>query len=318
MNNGRKECRVVILMLADWPFHQVMANYLLDQINATDRGLYTASVCCMNPDTEAIKSKVHELLDEQRADVFITIGGICARATKKVLDEVGGHPMVFIGLRDPVGEGLASSFEKPGFCSSGIVRESPSLLSVAKSFVPLLPVVKSVLVPYLEDNTYLVHQAREIKRYLTEQGMNVFTVPIKRDALSIMKVIHDYIPLIQGIIILEGCYSASMQDELGYLCWEKCIILCGTGPYALDCGAACGLAGNLKPIALEAYAMLRQHWEQQIPLGVIPVKVLPDNQEFFVNTDMLQRIDVPREVIEALCSQPKVIRRRIWTVPYRE
>ncbi len=47
-------------------------------------------------------------------------------------------------------------------------------------------------------------------------------------------------------------------------------------------------------MAIEAYEIVKQYWEKQITLGRIPVKVLPDNQEFFVNTDMLQRIDIPR------------------------
>ena len=131
-------------------------------------------------------------------------------------------------------------------------------------------------------------------------------------------MINKHIKHIQGIIILEGCFSSGYQEELAFLCWENCVVLCGSGPYAIDAGVACALAGSLRWIAEEAYKMLRLHWEEKIALGVMPVRVLPDSQEFFVNVDMLRRIDLASDAIERICNQPKVRKDRKWTMPFKE
>ena len=96
------------------------------------------------------------------------------------------------------------------------------------------------------------------------------------------------------------------------------MVLCGSGPYAIDAGVACALAGSVRLIAEEAYKMLRMHWEEKMALGVIPVRVLPDNQEFFVNIDMLRRINLDQDAIERICNQPKVRKDRKWTMPFKE
>ena len=318
MKSRRKECRVVILMIEQWPFNEEMANLLLDQINLTERGLYSASVCCTAPNPDAIETVVRSFIEENKVDVFITIGRICSKITKEVLDEVGGHATIFVGVRDPIGEGLINSMEKPGFCLSGVVREASPILTVGRHFAPLYPLVKTVLIPYSFDNNYLLNQARELKRFFLTVGINSILLPVDPDSHSNMKLISEQINQVQGIIILEGCYSNGIQDALAFLCWEHCIVLCGSGPYAIDAGASCALGGSFKQIAEEAYKILKNLWEEQVSLGMIPIKVLPDNQEFAVNTDMLKRLDIADEVIEVMCAQPGVKRERIWTMPYKE
>jgi len=318
MKSVRKECRVVILMVEQWPFNEAMANLLLDHINVTERGRYAASVCCTSADKESISSIVQSFIEQNKVDVFVTIGRTSSKATKEALDQVGGYSTVFVGVRDPVEDKLIDALHKPGFCLSGVVRTSPDILRVGKYFAPLYPVVRSVLIPYSFDNPYLLNQAREIKRYFSTIGMNAILLSVDADGHKTMKLIADTINEVQGIIILEGCYSNGIQDELAFLCWEKCIVLCGSGPYAIEAGASCALGGSFKPIAEEAYKIVRTHWEKQIPLGMIPVTVVPDNQEFAVNTDMLRRIGILDDVIDRLCSQDGVKRERLWTMPYKE
>ncbi len=314
----QRQCRVAILMIDQRPFHEVMANYLLDEINVGNNELYRASICSMNSSKESIRHVVHALLAKNKADVFITIGDTCSLVTKEVLDERGGHPTIFVGVRNPVGAGLVNSLERPGFCLSGVIREPAPTLAVAEYFAPLYPAVQSVLIPYTFDDEFLFVQAREIQRYLASIGMHVFIVPIKRDAASVFSTINEYASRIQGLMILEGCFSSGYQEELAYVCWEKCIVLCGNGSYALEAGVACGMSGGMRLMAEEVIKMLRAYWQDQISLGTMPVVSLPDNQEFFGNVDVLRRINIPTEVIERLCSQPNVKRERKWTTPYRE
>jgi len=318
MNAPLKQCRVAILMIDKRPFHEVMANFLFDEINVGDTSLYTASICSMMPNKDSIRYVVSSLLEQNKADVFITIGETCSVVTKQVLDEQGGHPMIFVGVRDPVGLKLINSLDRPGFCLSGIIREPAPILTVAEYFAPLYPAVRNVLIPYSQDDAYLLNQAREMKRYFSTVGINALIVAVDSDPRSVMEVISDNISRVQGLIVLEACHSSGLQEEIAFLCWEKCVVFCGSGSYAIDAGAACALGGSLRWIAEEAYKMLRQHWEEHQSLGFVPVRILPDNQEFCVNVDMMRRLDAPIDAIERICNQPKVKKDRKWTMPFKE
>ncbi len=313
-----KQCRVAVFIIHTRPFHLKMFNLLLDQIATGVQGIYSPVAYRVSIDPEGIKAKARDIIHRNLADVIITMGKVCSLATQEVLDEVGGFPALFVGVRNPLGEGLIASYDRPGKSMTGALRESAPSLAVAEKFACFFPAVRAVFIPYSAADTHLIQQAMEIKKYLTVIGMQVFAVPIEDDESALMKLIDEYSSRVQAIIFLEGCYSNALQESVAYYCWEKCLVFCGSGMSAIGAGASCAFGGDINQVARDAYQLLREFWEKGTPISILPVRVARDNQEFYVNIDMLRRIDVPTEIILKICSQSNVKVLRKWTKPFKD
>lgn len=317
MHTNTKRCKISLFMIDARPFHRIIVNLFLEHIRSGVQDLYDLHIVRLTPDKEAIKEIAHSIMLKQQPDIFITVGEMCSVALKEVVDEIGNdYPVLFLGTRDPVLHRFVESLEKPNTSFIGVVRKPASLTMVAEYFQHFYPHVQSVLVPYSEGD-YLLAHARAIKRHLTSIGMNVIIVPIGIDAQEIVSVVKSYLTYVQGVILLEACYALVAQEEIAFECSKHDIILCGSGPYAIDNGAACALGGGLELIVESAYELLRKFWELQEPIGTIPVTVLLNNEEFLLNVDRLRRIDFSSDEILRICSttQVKVVRR--WTRPFK-
>ncbi len=319
MGKTQKRCFVAFLIIEGRPFHTEMARLILEQLNTGVQGIYQMQMIRIRNDEKTITDVVRSVIFKRKADVIICVGELCSLAVKSVISDLFSNlPVLFVGVSDPVSLGLLDSLESKEALMTGIVREKLDNLKLPQSFGFFYPVVQSVLIPYLASKPYLVLRVHEIERYLTALGMSVLAMPIlERNAQMTLSMIHNYLPRVQGIILLEGCFSIALQPQLAYLCWERQIILCGSGPYAIDNGTACSLAGDLQPIAEALYTKLRLLWEYKVPIHSLPVTVLPNNEEFFVNIDTLRRYDIPVVDIARICSHPGVRIVRRWTKPFR-
>lgn len=318
MNRNKKRCKVVFIMLSDRPYHCIMANLLLEQIASGIQDVYETNIVRIADNKESLHDVISSVICRRAPDVLITIGEQCTIAAKSVVDEMNnGHPIIFVGVRDPLYHKLIDSYEKPNGCFTGVVRESAPILAEAEYFSLLYPTVRTVLVPYSENDPHLLSRARELKRYLTSIGMNVFIAPINANTQDLVALIKSYVSRIKGLIFLEGCYSNSAQAEVAFLCWQHEIIFFGSGLYAIDNGAACALGGQLQPLAEETYKKLRLFWEKRTLISSIPVTVLPTDAEFLVNINSLRRLDIATDEIVRICSTPKVKAVRILTKPFR-
>jgi len=296
-----------------------MANLLLKQIANGVQDIYEPNIVRIMDNQDSLQDVISAVICRRKPDVLITIGEQCTVAAKAVIDEInGGCPIIFVGVRDPLYHKLIDSYEKPNGCFTGVVRESAPLLAEAEYFSLLYPAVKTVLVPYSENDPHLLNRAIQLKRYLTSVGMNVFISPITANTHNLITLIKSYIPQIKGLIFLEGCYSNSAQAEVAFLCWEHEIVFFGSGLYAIDNGAACALGGELKPMAEEVYKKLRLFWEERMPTGSIPITILPTDAECLVNINSLRRLDIPVNDIVRICSAPKVKAVRILTKPFKK
>jgi len=315
----RKQCRVAILMIEKRPYHVAMANYLYERINpASTEQAYRVVIFRVEEDKQSIHETASSIFANNKCDVLISIGEKCSVITKEILDQNGGHPTVFVGVRDPLGAGLVNSLERPGFCLSGVVRESPPILAVAENFALLHPSVQRVLLPYFAGDAFLSKQAALTKNYLESCGMQVFAEPIEEDPKKLLDLINSYKERIQGLIFLEGCYSNVLQEEVAFLCWKYCIAFCAGGVFGIDFGAACSYVGDLGFAASEAFKLIEKHWEEQIPLGTMPVACLPNVNYFAINIDIMRSINIPTEVINKFKEKSAVKVNRKWTTPYVE
>lgn len=312
------ECRVAILMIKQRLFHITMTNLLYDQMNMGDGYTYKPMIYTVACSRQAIQEVARTIILNNKADVLITIGTMSSLAVQEIVEETGGFPTVFVGVRKPVELGLVASLDRPGFCLSGVVRTPPTMTAVVEYFIYLYPVIEVIFIPYTEGDSYLLQQVSEIRAYCQARGIFVLSEPVREDAAYVMNVIDEKISQVQGIIFLEGCYCNLLQEAVAYLCWERCVVFCGNGPYAINAGAACAFASEMAQSASAVLKLVRTSWERKIPLGMLPVTVLPDNYEFFVNVEMLRSIDIASDVIERICAQPNVTKVKKWTKPYKE
>ena len=315
----KRQCRVAILMIEKRPFHVAMANHLYDRINpSSTEEAYRVLFFRTEENRKSIYDTAVSILANNKCDVLISIGDNCSVITKEVLDQIGGHPTVFVGVRDPLALGLVDSLERPGFCLSGVVRESPPLLAVAENFSLLYPAVQNVLLPYFAGDSFLVRQVAATKEYLESRGMKVFDEPIEENSDKLLNLVESYQSRIQGLIFLEGCYSNVLQDEMAFFCWKYCIAFCAGGNAGIDAGASCSYVGYLGHAASEAFRLVVQHWEEQVPLGLLPVISLASINRFAINVDIMRSINIPTEVINRFKDQPEVEVTRKWITPYVE
>jgi len=295
-----------------------MANLLLHEINAGVQNIYNVSVVPLYDQQESIRNTVTGVLLKMKPDVLITIGAQSTIEAKKVIDDMNSAvSAIFVGLRDPISHAVVASYQSPGGCFTGVTKEVPPVLKVAQYFAAFYPLVKSVLIPYSENDSYLLNQAIQIKRYLTAVGMNVFIVPVSLRTEELAGVIKAHADLVKGVIFLEGCVSNAAQEEVAFWCWKYEIIFCGSGLYSIDNGAACGLGASVREMAGAVYKQLRTHWEHKVPTAEIPVIVFPNDDEFWVNVNSLRRLDVPVADIARICAQPGVRVVRKLTKPFK-
>lgn len=309
-----RKCHVTILMLRDWPFHTKMVALLIDHINTGVQGVYEPFIVRVDHNEAVIQDFVRQAIFKHKADIIITIGALCSKAAKVVVDTIySGKPVIFMGVREPLQLKLVKSLEKPEASLTGVVREAPSALTVAHYFSYFAPFVSTVLIPYLESDAYLYNQAVHIKQYLSANGIAVQLASVPADLDQLQVIIHSYAALVQGVILLEGCYTNAVQEQLAYWCWENKIILCGSGPHAMQNGVACALSGDFGPIVAAVYDQLRLFWEYQKPIKDIPVRVLRNNEQFLINVDMLLRVGVPALLIQEVMAHAGVCAERTWT-----
>ncbi len=311
---SRKKCRVAILMLRDNPFHKLTVTYFIDCLENAPPDIYEYSIIMHTYGYElALKNRIQKLFLD-KYDVLIPIGEVCTTATKEALDEFGGHPTIFIGVFNAIKLNLIQSIEIPGGYVTGVTREYIPLENIVSWYLLLKPTINSIVIPYLPIAAagILFEQVIKLKKLFAEHGIQVFAAPIERTQESIFEALDAYRSRVQSVLCLEGCFSNAFQEEIAYYCWKNYLLFCGSGVTAISNGAACAFAGEVRHCATTAYQMLRAHWEQNTPISTIPVVIHPDNQEFFVNTDMLRKIKFPEDKITELENNPSIKVVRKW------
>jgi len=310
MQKGNK-FRIGVLALIGQPYHHVMSNLISFQINNGMQGIYECIIYRVTPHRESIRQRVREMALEDGCDVVVPIGELCFRSSMQVSSEIGGIPIIFIGVRNPTGPNGIASLEAPGRMVTGILRAVASPEKLARHIAELYPDITSLMIPYLSE-PHLTFEANEIKRILSQIGMQVFVAPIEESEISLRETIKTHENKVQAIYLLEGCFSNCLQDEIAYHCWEKCLISIGSWFTAIEAGFSCAFAGDLSKMVLELCTRVRRHCEEGAPLESMPIAVLPDDREFIVNIDMFRRVDFNTTSLKRICLNKNVKAVRKW------
>jgi len=313
---GTKLHRVAVLTIQGRPYHVTLRKMLHHHFQAGIPECFYPSFYTLFSDKESIKAAIRSLIHSGKCDSIIAVGESISLHAKEVVNEMGGFPMLFIGVRDPVKLGLVSSLSYPGGSVTGAIKENEHPLSLAQHLMKLHPVVRKVFIPYMRQSRSLHERVAVIKEYAGSNGLCVVDVPIEEDAAATMKTIEKYSSLVDGILLPEGCYSNILQDAVARLCWEKSIVFFGSGPTAIRSGAACAFGCDINQLAEAAYQQLCSFALNGVPYGMMPVAVLPNDRKFMVNIDMFRRIGFPLEALEQLCREPETEVVREWRVAF--
>jgi len=292
-----------------------MVQLLMAQFNAGVRNIYQVQLISMRHDEQVIGAMIRSVIFKQKADLIISVGEVCGIVVKSIIDDlVNSIPVIFVGVREEQARVIFGPLEALKGNITGVARASLLLPEQTGAIAGLYPVVKSLLIPYSED---LLNRATSLHNSLTAIGMEVILLPVTIDyAVTLSKIIN-YLPTVDGVMLLEGCYTNGIQPEIAYWCWWHEVVLIGSGPHAISNGAACSFGGDLKLIAQAAYEKTRLLWERKTLVKDIPVTILPNNEQFFVNIDMMRRLEMPVEEIVRICSQTKAQVVRRWTKPFK-
>jgi ABC-type uncharacterized transport system substrate-binding protein len=292
-----------------------MVRLLMAQFSAGVRNIYEVQLVSMRHDEQVIGAVIRSVIFKQKADLIISVGEVCGIVVKSIIDDlVNSIPVIFVGVREEQARVIFGPLEDLKGNITGVVRASLLLPKQTGSIAGLYPIIKLLLLPYSKD---LLNCSIELQTYLVDIGIKVILLPVTADNnATLSKIIH-YLPTVDGVMLLEGCYTNGIQPEIAYWCWWHEVVLIGSGPHAISNGAACSFGGDLTLIAQAAYEKTRLLWERKILVKDIPVTVLPNNEQFFVNIDMMRRLDVPVQEIVRICMQTKAQVVRRWTKPFK-
>jgi len=316
--NSARPCRIGILMVQNQPYHVKATSLLLDEIHISKPGMYVPRIHRLTDfDEDSVKTKVAYLIHSGSLDVLFTIGEMCTTYAKEIADQMGGFPIIFVGVRDPLGSGLVDSLENPGSEITGVIRTDAPVERWAESISLFLPQVRTICMPYLATakSNSLIKLALAMQHRLQERGMEVLAVPITRDPIALLKLLDEYSFKVQGFLLLDGCYANIVQNNVALLCWQKLLVFFGSNVASIDAGASCSLSGDINQLVTLAHKKVQDFWERNVPLSAMPITALEDNREFYVNIDMLKRIGFPDEALEKLLTNQNIRLCREWTAP---
>jgi ABC-type uncharacterized transport system substrate-binding protein len=314
MQRHHRKCRITILMLRDVPLHTTIVALLIDRINSGVQGIYEPFIVRVDHNPAIIKDFIHQAIFKQKTDIIITVGELCATTARMVInDMVIGKPVLFLDVRDPLGLELVSSVERPGESFTGVVREDLPALVIAHYYSFFIPFLDTVLIPYTENDIYLLAKANDIKKCLNARNIKTHLIALPANSNGIESALQGYTDKVQGLILFDSCFIHALQEQFAYWCWKNEIIFFGTGPDVIAAGAACAVRNDYESLINAAYEQLRLFWEYKTPVSEIPVKVLNAEEEFLINIDILLRIGMPHELIKQVVLQPGVCAERTWT-----
>lgn len=307
------ECRVGIILDLDVPEQKTVA-LALRAASSLQADMEIEFIPLDTQCTEsAVRTQVLYALD-RGYEVLVASGGAFAELVAKVLREMGGHPYLFLSVRDPVKRGIVQSLENPGNHTTGVIREPLANTVVIQKLLPLVKKRKGLLIPYspAAEAGHMAQQIIDIKRYLAEHTtVNVLAVEIS-NADDAMIAFEKHLGRYDTALILEGLPVTRAAHELSKFCWDNDIVLCGYGLRFLEAGAACTMGGEGAPYADAAFSMIKRFWFDQENLGTMPVVTIRCNQRFIVNVDMLRRVGMTTDDILEFTDQVGVEVIRRW------
>ncbi len=250
-------------------------------------------------------------------DVLVPIGLRCSVFSKQVCQEIGRGKIIFTAVRDPLVHKLIDSLESPGPDMTAVIPEVASNTAVAEKLAIAAQYIKRIIVPYIAMGDYdpLHEQAAEIAEFFRPYGIEVEPILIfsqgRMTKIELEKALKDRLRKHDVILIMESAIPDAYA-ETAYFAFERDAMLCADTLSSMYTGAAFAFGCELHLAAMALRDTLITHWVDGVPLGDIPVKVIPDERVFFANITILRMIGFPEEAIALFEKAEDVIAIKKW------
>jgi len=305
LRKPKRACRVAVLFNFDLEMHRSYTD-IIRRIISRDYQ-FRVTFISVELTQEAVRKKVLEsVYSPNPYDVFVPIGLRCGVFLKQVYDELGRGKAIFLGSLDPVGQGLINSFESPGPDVTAVAFERPSNIAVAEKFLPVAKYIKRIILPFVALNArdIMNQRVRDVADFFRAHELLVEVVALAPQGWQEVKkeleeFLKNRLSKHDVVLVLEGGFPG-FYKETACLCFERDAVFCADTLSSMYRGAALAFAGQLDAAAVALHEMLISHWIDGVPLGSIPVKVVPDDRAFVVNIAMLRMANFPEEAIQLL------------------
>jgi putative ABC transport system substrate-binding protein len=151
---------------------------------------------------------IRALVEQDKVDLIVTYRSADTQVAQQVTATV---PIVFIGLMDPVGQGIIDSAAAPGRNATGV------MLVVADDrrfelFAAMVPTMKRVYFPYDPDNPAAARQFRRVGRVAAALGIEI--VPAETRSLDEARHAIEAIPGdVDGVFTSSADWHSALQAE---------------------------------------------------------------------------------------------------------
>lgn len=208
----------------------------------------------------------------------------------------GRIPVVFLGVTDPVGAGLAESLGHPKYCTG--VSDNPPMEGTLDLFTALLPVGKKVGIPYDPQDQPAVVTARRAADIAKSRGLIAELLPVTSEveipaAIRGLSSRNDALLIGMDNLFMKNAgivaKTARTQGKPLFAADDKSVQMGAVAGVGVDYADVGRLGGDL------VEKILKNHVEP----GAIPVATLSSGK-FFINTIAARELNikVPKEIAD--------------------
>ena len=281
-----KKCRVAILGWEKSPVHRAIAFSAFSLLS--QKKYYTPQVLLCDRAEQTIRNffmlEVHG-----KYDVVFSIGTHMTETLACIYKNVKPIPTVFAAAPDPVKIGAVESLENPGGFISGVTMAQPSMKVIADKMSFCYPYVSKLFIPYDPSclSGLLSERVEKLIQELQAIGFEIKTQKINslEEALN---AVAENLPNSHGIVLLEGCTSATGTRQIAYLCnLNGRLLFSNNGRNGIFEGAAFSDGCPYSELVPKAVEMIENYWINRVQITDQPVIFLPNNRVCIVNKFIL-------------------------------
>jgi hypothetical protein len=290
-----KTCNVYIFSLEDDEQHRAMVRETLRAIRAIklEPGeLYIPRTFIFEDATEEPLSKTISECKYGRPDIIVSIGLSITQSLAELYKKIEPVSTIFIGIYDPVANGLVHSLERPGGYMSGVRRGAPcSQEFIREKFKPLVPAIQKIFMPYDTRLNQPLFSIEVVVRNLAKEfqglGCEVILQGVhgSKEAIEVVKKQLASVHAVAGF----GLHFDT-ERAVSYACgMSKRVFISDRDEFGFENGAALTVMFE-KPMLLytSVVQMIRNFWwHRKTPSTQAVVTVHLDPKHIVVNRFML-------------------------------
>jgi putative ABC transport system substrate-binding protein len=185
-------------------------------------------------------------------DALLSIGVTCSFAAKAFFHkEDNSLPIIFIGVSDPIKDGLVHHAEKPMGNITGISVEAPADELPIQALIKLRPSIKRFVFVYSENafEGKVAFEISQMSKYVKSTNRRTLCIPFT-DADNLKKVLSEEMQNNDGIVVPKSSLTPRDLEKIDDVCNAKNAFLFAQADGFMPKSAICGYSGDIEFIGL--------------------------------------------------------------------